>query len=247
MAASALRYAEVTKDYRGGVGVGRVRALEDFSLSIEAGTVVGLMGPNGCGKSTALKCALGWVEIDAGEITIQGKDATVRRDRPAIGFMPDSGGVPTHLTGRETLRWWAKVCAVKGSRVDELLEEVDLAAAADRSVASYSRGMCRRLALAQAILSAPALLLMDEPFSGVDPIGVDRMVEIIGRQRANGCAVLLTSHLMPRMAEICDQVVMLNRGRSIAQGSPSELLGNDGPATRGWDEVFRERMKGQDR
>lgn len=245
MAEIALRFSDVTKEYRGGRGIGRVRALDELNLLVPRGTVVGLVGPNGCGKSTALKAALGLVAIERGEIRWGDRKAGDPEVGPLLGYMPERGGVPSHLTGSEALRWWARICGAAESPVAERLDEVGLSAAADRRVSTYSKGMRQRLALAQALVTEPGFLLLDEPFSGVDPLGVDRLVKIIGERRDRGTTVLLTSHLMPRIEEICDNVVLLSQGKAIAIGSPEKLVGEKVQRSRGLEDVFRERLGGE--
>jgi ABC-type multidrug transport system ATPase subunit len=164
-----------------------------------------------------------------------------------MAYLPEQGGVPTHLTGREALRWWARLTGITElsvERVEAGLAAVDLLAAAERRVATYSKGMQQRLALAQALLPEPELLLLDEPFSGVDPLGVDRLVDLLGHLRRGGATIVLTSHLLQRVEQVCDEVVLLDHGRTIAAGPVADVLGEAPVRQRGLDDVFREKLKG---
>ncbi len=244
MATAALRFDGVTKEFYAGREAGRVRALDAFSAEIGVGTIVGLLGPNGCGKSTALKCALGLLSPDHGQVRVHGLPAGSVKACHTVGYLPERGGVPSHLTAREALQWWAWVNGTDQQAVATSLEAVGLTAAADRRVASFSKGMRQRLALAQAWLPRPSILLLDEPFSGVDPRGVDRLVEMIMAEKQAGKTILLTSHLLPRVEQICDEVILVDRGRVIVAGTVATVLGGEPVRSRGLDDVFRERLEG---
>lgn len=247
MTPPALSFADVTKEFPLPVGKSRVRALDRFSLSISAGEVVALLGPNGSGKSTAIKLALGLLRPTHGEVLLAGKPAASIPARQQVGYVPDVGGIPLHLSGREGLEWWAKMNDLEpteiADRVDEALAEVDLMVAADRRVAEYSRGMKKRLALAQAILPRPRVLLLDEPFAGLDPMAIDRQVELFQRLRTAGCTILFSSHLLSRVEGVADRVVLIHRGQTLAVGTPAELVGSTPPSQHGLEDVFRERMR----
>lgn len=238
---SALQCVAVSKRF------GRVEALREVSFAVAPGQILGLLGPNGSGKSTALKCALGLLSPEGGQIRIGAEPAGTPTACAQIGYLPERGGVPTHLTGREALRWWARLNALDDlpvERVEAGLAAVDLHEAADRRVATYSKGMRQRLALAQALLPEPGVLLLDEPFSGVDPLGVDRLLALLQRLRDGGTAIVLTSHLLRRVEQVCDEVVLLDCGRVIAAGTVAEVLGEVPVRQRGLDDVFREQLGG---
>mgnify|MGYP003675929910 CR=1 FL=1 len=240
----ALRFEKVTKTYRVAGAMERNQALADFSLDVPAHGITGLIGPNGSGKSTALKAALGLVRIDRGRVWVAAEKAGSESSRRNCGYVPDKGGVPRHLSGRETLVWWARMNGVNPpeaeSRANTLLAQVDLTSVADRRVAAYSKGMNQRLVLAQALMSDPELLLLDEPFTGVDPHGIDRMARLLRQWVDRGKTVVLTSHLMHRVEELCDTIVLMHAGRVIASGTPAELVGGPVVKARGLDDVFRE-------
>lgn len=155
--------------------------------------------------------------------------------------------MPGHLTAREALQaWWAmgRISPKPAtSPADLWLERVGLVAAADQRIATLSKGMHQRLGLAQALMFEPDLILLDEPFSGVDPIGIDGLVELIRAQAAKGTAVLLSSHLLQRVEEVCDAVVLLSEGHTLARGTLQELLGDVPKRQRGLDDLYRERME----
>jgi len=244
MAPPALRFEGVTKEYFAGAGVGRIRALEQFSVEVGAGQIFGLLGPNGCGKSTALRCAVGLEKVDGGAVWIGSESAGEKAAAVRLGYLPERGGVPTYLTAGEILHGWARLNQVSPTNVEELLVEVGLAGATDRRVGHFSKGMIQRLALAQALLPKPEILLLDEPFSGVDPLGVDLMMAVLNQRRQAGATILLTSHLLARVETICDEVALLDRGKLIVSGTVEAVLGESVQVRRGLDDVFREHLKG---
>lgn len=247
MAVPAISFVDVTKDFPLATGKLTIRALDRFTLSVSAGEVVALLGPNGSGKSTALKLALGLLPPTQGTVRVEGAAAESVTVRQQVGYVPDVGGIPLHLSGREALGWWAKINDFTSTRiadrVREVLAEVDLEGSADRPVAAYSRGMKKRLALAQAILPKPRRLVLDEPFAGLDPMAIDQQVAVLQRLAAEGCTILLSSHLLSRVETLADRVVLLHRGRGIAVGAPEELIGASTKRPRGLDDVFRERVE----
>lgn len=247
MAAVAVEFSGVSKDYRLGWAGLRVRALERLTLQVAAGEVLGLLGPNGSGKSTALHIVVGLVRPSAGTCTVFGQEAGTPAARARVVYVPDNGGVADHLTGRETLRRWARLDGLGGKeaekRIEGALEQIGLTGAADRGVATYSRGMRQRLGLGQVLMGEPAVLVLDEPWSAVDPVGVRQLTEVLRALRRSGRTVILTSHLLGRVEDLCDRVVMLDRGRIVKSGSPSVLLGpGPGECRRGWDDVFVEAI-----
>ena len=246
MSAPAIAFENVTKEFSLRRGAARVRALDQLSLTVPRGEVVALLGPNGSGKSTALKIALGLIEPSEGKVSIEGSAPTSAVSRQRIGFVPDSGGLPLHLTAREALDWWGRINDLPTremkERVGRAVMAVDLNAAVDRRIAEFSRGMKQRLVLAQALLLNPEILLLDEPFSGVDSIGIDRLTRLLAGSHQQGCTILLSSHLLSRVEEICDRVVLLHRGRKIGEGTVEEIMGAPFSRQRGLDDVFKERI-----
>jgi ABC-2 type transport system ATP-binding protein len=246
MGMPALSFAGVTKEFLLPAGKLKVRALDRFSFEVPAGEVLALLGPNGSGKSTAIKLALGLLQPSQGQVRVEGKPAELPEVRRHVGFVPDVGGVPLHLSGREALEWWGKMNDLgrdeQSQRIRDVLKQVNLDEPADRRVSEYSRGMKKRLALAQAILPRPRLLLLDEPFAGLDPMAIDRQIGLLTRLRGEGCTLLFSSHLLSRIEGLADRVVLIHRGKNIAAGPAEDVLGRPLQRERGWDDVYRERI-----
>lgn len=240
----ALAYERVSKAFPAGWGRLRVQALNDFSWTVAPGTICGLLGPNGSGKSTALAIALGLRTADHGHCLVGGVPAGSRAARAQVGYLRDDGGVQLHLTGREGLQWWGRLHGWSrrqaAERAEAVLADVGLREAADRQAATYSKGMRQRLGLAQALLPAPELLLLDEPFAGIDPRGVRELWAVLVRVRAQGRTVVLTSHLLDQVATQCDQIVLMASGRTLAADAPATILGPAAAVSprRTLDDVF---------
>jgi ABC-2 type transport system ATP-binding protein len=206
----------------------RVVAVHDLSLRVEKGEVYGLLGPNGSGKSTTLKILLGLVTATSGETRVFGEDSNSVRSRRDVGFLPENPYFYKFLTGAETVRFFGKLSGMSGdgleARVEELLELVGLTDAAARRVGSYSKGMLQRIGLAQALVQDPGLLVLDEPTAGVDPVGSREIRDLILELKARGKTVLLCSHLLSQVQEVCDRVGILARGRLVREGRVEDLL-----------------------
>ena len=203
-------------------------AVRDLNLRIEAGEVYGLLGPNGSGKSTTLKIILGLVSPTRGRTKIFGHDSSLVQSREAVGFLPENPYFYKFLTGEETLRFFGKLCRLNGSRlkdrVRELLELVGLTNARDQRLSTYSKGMLQRIGLAQALINEPKLVVLDEPTAGVDPAGSRDIRNIIVDLKQRGVTVLLSSHLLGQVQEICDRIGILARGALVREGGLEELL-----------------------
>ncbi len=206
----------------------RLVAVRDVSLDVEEGEVFGLLGPNGCGKSTTLKVLLGLVTPTSGSATVFGYDS---RDFPArreVGFLPENPYFYKFLTAMETIRFYGKLCGLSGraltERANELLALVGLEDARDRRVGTFSKGMLQRIGLAQAIVQDPRLVVLDEPTAGVDPVGSRQIRDLILALKARGMTVLLTSHLLEQVQEVCDRVGIMARGQLIQQGKLEDLI-----------------------
>jgi len=210
---------------------GRLDALDDVTLAIEPGESVALVGPNGAGKSTLIKLCLGLMKPSAGTVAVLGVDPTSRQFAHAkrrIGFLPEQVQFHGALSGRQTLRFYAALKGVGGwgadkSSVDDLLVRVDLSEAGDRAVSTYSKGMRQRLGLAQALIGAPRLLLLDEPMSGLDPDARANFFRILDEEKARGAAIVLSSHILTELEARTDRVAILARGKLKAFGSVSKL------------------------
>lgn len=226
-ATAAIELRGLTKDFAIGLGAVKLRALDAVSLRVEAGTIHGLLGPNGSGKSTAIKLLLGLLDPTAGEAAVFGVSCARREARQAVGYLPESPDFYRYLTGRELVTLHAALGGVprreRAARAAEAIEQVGLTAAAERRVGTYSKGMLQRIGLAQALVHDPRLLILDEPTAGVDPVGAAEMGELIRGLKARGKTILITSHLLGQMEELCDRVAILDRGRLIFESAVAEL------------------------
>jgi ABC-2 type transport system ATP-binding protein len=224
----AIRTENLTKKYELGWRKGRLLALDKLSLRVREGEVYGLLGPNGSGKSTALKCILDLVEPTEGEAWIFDVPCYKVESRLHVGFLPENPYFYGYLTGTETLGFYGRLCGLTGEslrrRVDELLELVGLEHARDRQLKGYSKGMLQRVGLAQALIHDPNLLLLDEPTAGVDPIGSRDIRDLILRLKRMGKTVLLCSHLLEQVQEVCDRISVLNLGKMILEGDVQQLI-----------------------
>jgi ABC-2 type transport system ATP-binding protein len=209
---------------------GETNAVDGLDLTVGEGEVFGLLGPNGAGKTTAIRCITTLLPVPAGMVRVFGHDAA--QDRMAVrrllGYVPQQLSADAGLTGRENVELFARVFDVsrreRAARVGQALAAVDLTDAAERLAKTYSGGMIRRLELAQALVSAPRLLILDEPTIGLDPIARTGVWEHINAVRkATGMTVLVTTHYMDEADQYCDRVALMHRGRVRALGTPAEL------------------------
>ena len=203
-------------------------AVRDLNLRVEAGEVYGLLGPNGSGKSTTLKIILGLVSPTRGRTKIFGRDSSLVQSRETVGFLPENPYFYKFLSGEETLRFFGKLCQLNGSRlksrVHELLELVGLTNARRQRLSTYSKGMLQRIGLAQALINEPKLVVLDEPTAGVDPAGSRDIRNLIVDLKRRGITVLLSSHLLTQVQEICDHVGILAGGTLAREGRLEELI-----------------------
>lgn len=227
-ATPAVSVNHLTKVFKGHLGKGAFRAVHDVSFTVEAGEVYGLIGPNGSGKSTTMKAILGLLNATEGDTSIFGIPSTEVASRRSVGFLPENPYFYKHLTGRETLHFYGKLCGMSGdelkSRAEEMLALTGLEDAATRRVGGYSKGMLQRLGLAQALIHEPQLLVLDEPTAGVDPSGSRIIRDLIIEFRSRGITVLVTSHLLEQMQEVCDRVGIMAHGRMVREGRLDELI-----------------------
>jgi ABC-2 type transport system ATP-binding protein len=226
----AITVENLTKEFRNPslFQRGKVVAVNNLSFNVEAGTVYGLLGPNGSGKSTTMKIVLGLINPTAGRTTIFGRDSREVESREAVGLLPENPYFYKFLTGEETLHFYGKLCGMSGKllrdRAKELLALVRLEDAADRRVGGYSKGMLQRIGLAQALVQDPRLLVLDEPTAGVDPAGSRQICDLILKFKQQGVTVLLCSHLLSMVQEICDRIGIMHRGQLIRDGRLDELI-----------------------
>jgi ABC-2 type transport system ATP-binding protein len=205
-----------------------IRALDDVSLTVPTGRVFGFLGPNGAGKTTAMHVLLGFIAPTAGSALLFGEDVSRSIARQRIGYLPEQPDTYRFLTGRELLMATGRLFLMRGrplaDRVAAILAEVDLDQAADRRIATYSRGMLQRICLAQALINDPDLVILDEPTSGMDPFGRMAVRHIIGRLRERGKTVFFSSHELSEVELVCDHLVILLRGRIVAEGLAADLV-----------------------
>ncbi len=225
----AVELDAVGKSYAGGWTRAKYWAVAGISLRVAPGQVLGLCGPNGSGKSTTLKVLAGLVTPTTGDASIFSAPAGSPRARALVGYLPESVRFPVRQTGRELLRYCAGLAGVPAGRMADRVEAVlawsGLEAAADRRLATYSKGMRQRLGLAQAIVHGPAVVLLDEPASGLDPEGRLALTGLIRDLAKQGATVVFSSHLLAQAEQLCDRLALLGGGRLLAEGSPKELLG----------------------
>lgn len=204
-----------------------VAAIDGVSLQVNRGEVFGLLGPNGSGKSTTIKMILGLLDPSAGSVSLFGRSPRSAEARQRLGYLPELSYLHPFLTALETLMYYAGLCGLSRktakTRAAELLDMVGLASVAKRPVGSFSKGMARRVALAAALVGKPELLVLDEPTSGLDPISTKEVKTLVRALRDGGMTVLTTSHLLADAEDICDRVMILNHGKSVAEGRVGEL------------------------
>lgn len=224
----AVTVENLTKVFKAGLGKAPFTAVRDLSLTVNDGEVYGLIGPNGCGKSTTMKAILGLVTPTSGRTTIFGKSSTEVASRNDVGFLPENPYFYKHLNGLETLLFYGRLCSMSGAtlkdRAKEMLAITGLEDAADRRVSGYSKGMLQRLGLAQALLHRPRLVVLDEPTAGVDPAGSRKIRDLILGFKEQGITVLVTSHLLEQMQEVCDRVGIMGHGKMVREGNLDDLI-----------------------
>jgi ABC-2 type transport system ATP-binding protein len=214
------------------VDFGEVHAVAGFDLSVAAGASVALVGRNGAGKSTTMRVLSGVLPPTSGCVVVSGIDAA--KDpagvRAVVGYCPDVGGLIPRATPWEHLQLAARLRGMHSweDRARDLLERFDLAGAADRVTAGFSHGMGRRLSVVLAAFHSPRLLLLDEPFDGVDPLGVDATLDVIREARATGTAVLVSTHLLHLAVDACEEAVVLRGGKVVGAAPAAELAGDAG-------------------
>jgi ABC-2 type transport system ATP-binding protein len=218
----------LTKIYRDFWGRQKVRALNALDLEIRRGEIFGLLGPNGSGKSTTIKLLLGLLFPSSGQALVFGQEATDARKNERIGYLPEESYLYKFLNAEETLDFYGRLfnmsAKVRKERIDQLIEMVGLNWARRRQLREYSKGMTRRIGLAQALINDPELILLDEPTSGLDPIGTREMKDLILKLRDQGKTILMSSHLLPDVQDVCDRIAILHQGELKELGRVDSLL-----------------------
>ena len=206
---------------------GKQNAVDNLTANVQKGRITGFLGPNGAGKSTTLRCLVGLSKPTSGSVTIN--DRPYRElDNPLgkVGTVLDSRGFHPALTGRQNLRVVAAAAGIDDSRVDEVLEMVELTEAAGRKMKKYSLGMKQRLALAGAILGDPEILILDEPANGLDPAGIAWLRNFLRQLAQGGRTILVSSHQLAEMQHTVDDVLIINKGKLIASGTKEQVMGD---------------------
>ena len=219
----------LSKVYRSFWGLPRVRALNGVSFAVPRGSVFGLLGPNGSGKTTIIKLLLGLARPSGGRAVLLGKPAGDQKARARIGYLPEESYLYPFLSGRKTLDFYGKLFGMnrtlRKERTEELLNVMGIDKRdRNRRVGSYSKGMARRIGLAQALINDPDLIILDEPTTGLDPLGTLQMKKLITELRDQGKTIFLSSHLLADVEDVCDQILILYRGQVKMIGAVDELL-----------------------
>lgn len=224
----AVQINHLLKEFASPFKKSRVKAVDDVSLTIMPGEVYGLIGPNGSGKSTTMKALLGLLSPTAGSCHVFGKNSLKTDSRQEIGFLPENPYFYKHLSGEETLKFYARLCGLRGktlkNRIDEMLEMVSLQDARKRRIGGYSKGMLQRIGLAQALIHEPRLVILDEPTAGVDPVGSRQIRDLIVNLKDRGVTVFLCSHLLEQVQEVCDHVGIIFKGKLVREGKLEDLI-----------------------
>ena len=218
----------LTKEFRDFWNRPKAKAVNDIDFTVREGEILGLLGPNGSGKSTTVKMLLGLLYPTAGQLAVFGKSPRDVDTKKLIGYLPEESYLYKYLTAYETLDFFGSLFGLSAlereKRATQLLEMVGLEHAKDRPIGEFSKGMIRRIGLAQAMINDPAFLILDEPTSGLDPLGCREVKDLILMLKKRGKTVVVTSHLLSDIEDVCDRVIILYGGRIRAQGTLSELL-----------------------
>ncbi len=228
MSNAVIEIRNLSKIYRDFWGRKKVQAVKSLSLDVKKGEVFGLLGPNGSGKTTTMKMLLGLLFPTSGEMTILGKSASDVSKNEKIGYLPEESYLYRFLNADETLDFYGRLFNMSAAdrirRSDELIEMVGLGKARRRQLKEYSKGMTRRIGLAQALINDPELVLLDEPTSGLDPLGTREMKDLILRLKAEGKTVVMCSHQLGDVQDVCDRIAVLFQGELKVLGRVDELL-----------------------
>ena len=211
---------------------GTLKAVDNLSLSLGKGEVMGFLGTNGAGKTTTIKMLIGLIRPTSGSVRLLGGDPMDAQMRARIGYMPEMAYYYPYLNVRELLSFYGGVCGMDArtikARTDELLEAVELAEAAKRPLKTYSKGMLQRAGIAQALLNDPELLILDEPFTGLDPLARIHFRELLKKLREQGKSIFFSSHELGETELLCDTVAIMKKGRCIYHGAVDRLTGDGG-------------------
>jgi len=228
MTATAIRVQDLEKTFRQGFWMRKVRAVRGISFEVRAGGIFGFLGPNGAGKTTTIKMLTGLIHPTAGHAEVFGRRIPSRKVMQKVGFMPENPYIYPFLTPREFVEMCGRLSGVGRravrDRARQTLDLVGILYAADRPARKLSKGMLQRTALAAALVGDPELLILDEPMSGLDPVGRKEVRDLILEERAKGRTIFFSTHILPDVETMCDRVAILNRGRVVVSGELAELL-----------------------
>ncbi|MFW6151452.1 MAG: ABC transporter ATP-binding protein [Verrucomicrobiota bacterium] len=229
---SAIEMRKATKVFRDFWRRPKVKAVDGLSFTVKKGEIFGLLGPNGSGKSTTIKLLLGLLFPDDGDISILGAPPRDVGVKEKIGYLPEESYLHKYLTAREALQFYGRLYGINKTelerRVEELLVMTGLIRHADRAISEFSKGMTRRVGLAQALINNPELIILDEPTAGLDPIACRRVKSLLCNLRLHGKTILLSSHLLADVEDVCDRISIMYSGRTRAEGGVKELLEQTG-------------------
>ncbi|MEB2345624.1 MAG: ABC transporter ATP-binding protein [Deltaproteobacteria bacterium] len=221
----------LVQDFRPGLGLRVRRALDGVSFAVQRGEIFGFVGPNGAGKTTTLKILMGLMRASAGRARVLGHDVRETEYRRQIGFLPEAPYFYDYLTGAEFLAFYARVCGVqrarRSARIAQLLDWVGLAHAGDIRLRTYSKGMLQRIGIAQALIHDPQVVFLDEPMSGLDPIGRKEIRDLIRRLQGEGKTVFMNTHILSDVEMLCDRVAIIVKGRVRWEGAPHAIVADD--------------------
>lgn len=222
-----LEVNNLSKTYRGSFGGSGIHALKDFSLELLPGEIFGLLGPNGAGKTTLVKAILNLIHYDSGECLIYGEDPQSANSRSRIGFLPENHRYPRRMSPRGLLSIAGRLAGLEENRIPERIErvltQVDMYDWIDTRFSKFSKGMAQRVGIAQALLHDPDFLILDEPNEGIDPVGRAQIAKIVHDLKDSGKTVLINSHALAEIQQICDRVAILHHGEKLLVGRVDEL------------------------
>jgi ABC-2 type transport system ATP-binding protein len=248
--APVIEIKGLTKTFRVGFFRKRVEALRGIDFEVRRGEIFGLLGPNGAGKTTTIKAILRLIFPTAGTIRLFGTLSPGPDAMRRLGYLPESPYIYQYLRAHEFLDLCGRLCGMgpreRRARIDEMIARVGLTHATDRPIGKFSKGMLQRIGLAQTLLHDPELLILDEPMSGLDPVGRKEVRDLVLEERSRGKTILFTSHILSDVERLCDRVAIVHRGRVTAYGSLQELLRPEVQRTEvelaGVDDALREKL-----
>ena len=232
MAKPILELTDVDQSFRSGFWLRQQQVLHQVSFSVPEGSVFGFLGANGAGKTTVIHLITGLRQPTRGQVKVFGKDATSLESRARIGYLPERPYFYDHLTGEGILKYFGTLSGLSRakilSRIPKVLSQVDLTAARKVELRKYSKGMLQRIGIAQALIHNPEFLILDEPMSGLDPLGRKKMRELILQLASEGRTIFFSSHVIPDVEAMCTQVGILKKGRLIGCGPIEQWKGKQG-------------------